>query len=128
MRSPENVDRNAGHQSADSSPQTPHSDDSDHDIACPAEVDLRKDAQILQQDRKLCEPKRSIVEPDRRPEPDSDDLVLGTREFPYVLTHAELSLFVGCDAEGDGKDSGYEDQGIVGAGLLRDEDSCAEAR
>lgn len=126
MRGPENVNWDAGYKSADSSPQAPERDDHDHHIARSAEVDLGEDAQVLQQDRELREAKRCIVEPDRCPEPHCDDLVFGSREFPYVLAHAELGLFVGRDAENDRKDSGYEDQGIVGAGLLCNEETCAK--
>lgn len=128
MGSPENVDRHTRHKSANGGPQTPERDDDDHHVACPAEVDLRKDAEVLQQDRELREAKRSIVEPDRCPEPDCDDLVFGARELPDVLAHAELSLLVGRDAEGDREDSGDEDQGIVGAWLFRNEETCAETR
>lgn len=126
LRGPEEVYRNTHHKRAERRPQAPECDDSNHSIARFAEVDLREDAQVLQQDGQLGEPERSVVNPDRRPKPHSDNLILGARKLPYVLAHTELGLLVGRDAECDREDSGREDEGIVGAGLLCDECASAE--
>lgn len=119
--------RNTHHKRAERRPQAPQCDDADHGMTRFAEVGLRKDAQVLQQDGKLRETERRVVDPDRRPEPHGDDLVFGTRELPDVLAHAELGLLVGRDAEHDGQHTGYEDQGIIRAGLLCDERASTEA-
>ena len=56
LRSPEDVYRNTHDKRAERRPQTPESNDADHTIARSAKVDLREDAQILQQDGQLGEP------------------------------------------------------------------------
>ena len=79
------MQRPAHHKRTKSRPQAPHDDDCDHAVTNSAKTDLWEDAQVLQEDRELGEAEISVVQPDRRPEPHGNDLVLAPWELPYVL-------------------------------------------
>lgn len=91
---PEHGNRDTHDHGAKHSPKSPGNRDTEHDIACFAESDLREDAQVLHQNGQLGESEGSVVTPQRRPEVDAH-LLHVDRWIPDVQTHTRLGLSVG---------------------------------
>lgn len=66
---PEQRHRDTHEDRTECGPESPEDRDADHPKACSAEIDLREDAEVLQQYGKLAEAQSSVVTPLGCPEP-----------------------------------------------------------